>query len=546
MNLNALHGFGRYTRFIARRERLSGLLWLVGLVFVTAAVTAMYPSIFGTDAELLGLGYMLETPGMAAIMGPAYGLRPGIITPTMLMAQEMLLWLFLVVAVMNIFFINRLTRRDEERGRLEMLRGLPLGRLTNAASALFSAFILNMAVSVAMTAALTAVNAPGTTLAGALSFSLAIGILGFFFAAIALLAAQLSSTERGASALAFLIMGALYLIRAAADASYAANGGSDTFLACVSPMGLGLRVFSFYENNFWPLLIIFIEAAVIAAAALFICSRRDLGEGIVPARKGRVNAPAWMLSPLGLIWRLSRGGFIAWFAAFLALGLSYGTVLGDLDSFLGSNDTFSQIIIAGMAEGVKATMAEGYVAMVFMLMSIVASVPVIGAVTKAVSEERRGRMEQIYGRAVSRAGIFLSCIAVAVAESLAMPLAIALGAYAVSAGLGIIPPAMYFKAALVYAPAMLAFAGLAALLAGLWPRLKSLIWVYLGYSLFVLWLGRVLKLPDFFAKLTPYGHIAQIPVQEFKALPLIILSAIAVALAAAGVIGYGKRDIGAS
>jgi len=42
---------------------------------------------------------------------------------------------------MNIFFINRYTRQDEELGRQELLIALPIGRLTDSAVMIFLSFI---------------------------------------------------------------------------------------------------------------------------------------------------------------------------------------------------------------------------------------------------------------------------------------------------------------------------------------------------------------------------------------------------------------------
>lgn len=85
--------------------------------------------------------------------------------------------------------------------------------------------------------------------------------------------------------------------------------------------------------------------------------------------------------------------------------------------------------------------------------------------------------------------------------------------------------------------------GLAVLLIGFIPKLSSLTWAYLGYSFFVVYLGDMLQLPDWLAKLSPFGHIPQVPIEEVRLSTMVILIIIAILSIVAGFIGYNKRDI---
>ena len=88
-----------------------------------------------------------------------------------------------------------------------------------------------------------------------------------------------------------------------------------------------------------------------------------------------------------------------------------------------------------------------------------------------------------------------------------------------------------------------AAASLSVLAAGFAPKLKSVVWGVFGYSIFVSYLGRLLKFPEIMEKLTPFGYIAQMPIQEFKLLPVAVFSVMAIVFIGAGLIGYRKRDI---
>ena len=50
--------------------------------------------------------------------------------------------------------------------------------------------------------------------------------------------------------------------------------------------------------------------------AYALAAHRDQGAGLIPARPGSPRAGPWLRGPLGLAWRLQRGGLAGW-----ALGL---------------------------------------------------------------------------------------------------------------------------------------------------------------------------------------------------------------------------------
>ena len=530
--MTSVYGLSRYSRFIVRRERVVSLIWIVCMVGFSAVFAAMYPSLFPTKTDMLTMAATMDTPAMVAMMGPVYGLEK--INPAIIMAQECLIWTMIPAAVMNIFFVNRHTRRDEERGRLEIFRALPVGRLTNAASAIGCAFLLNLVISLLTAAGLLAVNIEGTTAAGAFVYGFSVGAVGFFFAALTLLTAQLFTTSRGTLGWAFAALGAFYILRASGDMA-------ENALAYISPLGLGLRVFAFYEDNFLPVAVLLAEAAVIGAAALAVCAKRDIGEGVVPARPGRKNASRFLRTPMGLAWRLLRGNAFAWAAAAFMLGAAYGSVVGEMDRFLESNAMMKQMLEAG---GAGNSLIDNFVAMICSVMSMIVAIPVISAVMKIRAEEKRGRLEQIFSKAVPRGKMFGCYILIAFLESAAMLFLLALGLYAASAPTGLLQAGTVFKAAFVYLPAQWAMIGLSALLAGLLPRLTALIWAMFAYSFLMVYFGRLLDLPEWCAKLSPFGNIPQLPVQAFNAAPPAVLIVIAAALTMIGLKAFGRRDIG--
>ena len=106
-----------------------------------------------------------------------------------------------------------------------------------------------------------------------------------------------------------------------------------------------------------------------------------------------------------------------------------------------------------------------------------------------------------------------------------------------------IPLGTYVGASFVYLPAVLIMIGVALVFIGFLPSFASIIWVYLGFSFFVVYLGELLQLPDWVAKLTPYGHIPGIPLEDVNYWLLALLVAIAIALSVLGAAGFRRRDL---
>ncbi len=520
-----------YLNFIIRRERIMSSVWLAALTVSAWLLAAIYPTLFPDEISTQGMLATLNNPSMIAMMGPVYGLDS--MTPAIILAQNCLIWFAIVVIVMNIFFVNRHTRADEELGRQEMLIALPIGRLSISLSMITLSFILNITVAVLIALFTLIANIEGANLIGALTYGLSIGMQGFLFAMLTLLSAQLFSTTRTTMGVAFALMGVFYMLRAYGDIN-------ENLMSYISPIGLGLKVEAFYSNNFIPVIILFAEAVVIAAAALWINTRRDVGMGVFPARKGKAYASKYLQTPIGFVWRLLRGSFWAWAAGIFVIAASYGSVIGELDNFIRGNDAIKQILEGTLG---ASTLIDSYIALLGYLMALLISIPLINCINRFCTEEKRGRLEQIIATSVSRKTVFGSFILIATLESIILSLFSVLGLYATTYSSELVTFATLTKATFVYLPALFLMFSLSVFLVGLLPKLRSLVWIVFGYSLITFYFGRFFSISEIALKLSPFDNIPQLPVQEFSVIPLIVTCIIAIGLCVMGIIGVGKRDI---
>src|SRR5262249_5107199 len=140
--------------------------------------------------------------------GPGYGLTN--YTFGAMTANELLPMTALVVALMNIFLVVRHTRAEEESERAELVRATAVGRLAPTTAAPCAVVAAALALGALLTLGLPA-SLPELSTKGSSAFAAAVVGVGFVFAAVALLAAQVAASARGALGLSSMVLGAWYL-----------------------------------------------------------------------------------------------------------------------------------------------------------------------------------------------------------------------------------------------------------------------------------------------------------------------------------------------
>ena len=119
-----------------------------------------------------------------------------------------------LVALMSIFMLGRLTRGEEEAGRLEVVRSLPVGIHANTLAAALTVAAMNLAVGVLTAAVLIAQGLPA---AGSVVFGVSFILVGLVFGGVALLVAQVTESTRVVYGAAGAVLGAAFVVRAIGD-----------------------------------------------------------------------------------------------------------------------------------------------------------------------------------------------------------------------------------------------------------------------------------------------------------------------------------------
>lgn len=533
MTRHLFDGTGTLIRFVLRRDRLRLPIWLVSFAAISAIVALAFVGLYQNAEERQAMAETMRNPAMTAMVGPGYGLDN--YTVGAMTAHEMLLMTAVVVGLMNILLVIRHTRTDEEDGRIELVRSLPVGRLSNLSSTLLVMAGANIVLALLTAFSLVALGIESVDLQGSLVYGFALGAAGLVFAGVAAVCAQLSPNARNALGLSIAILLLAYMVRAIGDVT-------NETLSWLSPLGWILRSEAYVNNYWWPILLTFAGALLLLALALYLNSIRDLGSGFLPSRAGKAKAARSLLSPFGLVFRLQRTGFIAWSAGLLLIGASYGSVLGDLESFFEDIDLMQQMIV--QSEGFSLT--EQFIPVLMAVMAILGTIPVLMAVLKLKTEEKNDRLEHILSRSVSRNHVLGSYLTMAVLTGFVMLSLAALGLGLVGNAMmeEQLPLGMFYGSALAYLPAMFAMVGVAVLLLGWAPNLTGAVWLYLAFSFFVIYLGGLFQFPEWVGKLTPFGYVSEIPIEEMNYLNAAMLTVVAIILTAVGITGFNRRDIG--
>ena len=167
---------------------------------------------------------------------------------------------------------------------------------------------------------------------------------------------------------------------------------------------------SIYQNNDWrPLLWMFLFGLICAALAATLNWRRDLGAGFLATRQGRRTASPFLAGPATLLWRESRMVLLAWTVGNLVLGAAYGSIFNTIGDLAKSNPMIKQLLGASALAAANRVIVKNFIAVLAIVIVVVALIPAVQTMLKLVSDENKGYLHQLYATATSRWHVWASC-----------------------------------------------------------------------------------------------------------------------------------------
>lgn len=530
-----LAGTGLMARLGLRRGRWFWLLWVLALWAVMPATVSAYATLIpDPQTGAATVAALAANPTMRAMLGPPFDL---------LTAGGFTMWrvgTFAAgaAAMMGALGVIRATRAEEEDGRIELLRSGAIGRHAPLAGAL----VVALGACGVLAALITLSMATGAPpVAGALATGLGIGLTGALGAGLGAVTAQLTESARTARGLALSTIGVAYLVRALADGSPADSALAS--LSRLSPLQWAALSRPYAGERWWYLLLLAVLAGLLIAAAVAVENRRDLGAGIRAARPGPAHGPASLSGVSGLVRRLERGTVLGWALGTILFAAVIGSLAGTVDQMLTDNPQIAELF-RRMGGGGQELRDAFYVAMLGLL-SVALAFFAAQLITQLRREEELGHVELMLSTATSRTQVVWAHLVPAlVAPTVVLVLSAA--ALGLPQAISTQDPALLLRlagAGAALAPALWLVVGLAVALLGWVPRLTGLVWLVLGWSLFVTWVGALLGLPQALVDATPFAPLPHLPVDELTWAPILLETALAAGLVAAGVLGWRRRDI---
>ena len=530
----SLAGTARLARLALRRDRVRIPVWALSLGGFIAYFGAVMPVVYPEPELLQARAAIMLDPSGAFMTGPGYGLDN--YTFGTMLANEILGMLAIGSALMSIFLVVRHTRTEEETGRSELIRANVVGRYSQLTAALFDVVVANAAVALVLWAALAG---NGFAAADSLAFALGVAVVGLVFGAVAVVTAQVAEHSRTAAGGAGAVLGLAYVLRGVGDAQEL--GGS--VLSWLSPIGWIQQTRAFADLRWWPLLLGIALALVLLPVAYALAGRRDVGAGLIAARRGRPDARPRLLSPFGLAFRLERGSLYGWATGLAVFALLTGSMGEGIVESFEAQPQLAELFGAGSEGDILRVTMGAMLAFFAMAVAVYAVI----AVNHLRREEGEGRTGAVLGTAISRPAWIGSTLAVTAVNSTLLLLVSGFGlgvGLAASAGQTAEIVWDFTVAPLVHLPVVLAFAGLAAIAYGI-GRGTWWVWVLVVGSIIVGMYGSVFGIDRSIIEASPFWLPPRLPAEAFALAPLAGLSAVAAGLLTLGTWLFGRRDLAA-
>lgn len=483
-----------------RRDRVQLTMWIVGTAALAYLSYVGVAESFGSEQERAALiATALANPVILLFRGLPSGTEQSAVMVFLIFP-----WLAMLAAFMSSFLAVRHTRGEEESGRAELVSATAAGRTAPIAATALHGLLANalLAASTAAAFLLAGSDAEGSALVG-----VAAGSVGVVFLGVGLFAAQLMRTSRAANAASVWILLASFVLCGIGNAIGTPDDDltrmQSSWLTWLSPFGWGENTRAFDENIWWPVVLCLAVGLALGGVSIALTAARDLGGSFIAERHGRTTAPASLSTPLGLVWRLTRGSIAGWAVGGLLVGVLSTTLAGVVEEIGADNPAIEQVLAQISGGG---SLEQATVTTFFTMLGILAACCSVQIVCRARQEEAHGTAEPVLATVVGRVRWLTGYLVVAIAGLVAVVLAgIAgslVGVVAQNGDDQLVTTVLVTGAGQVAAASV--FLALTALVFVVAPRLT----IPLGWTLVVVGMviglfGPIFGLPEWFTNLSP-------------------------------------------
>jgi ABC-2 type transport system permease protein len=486
-------------------------------VYTTAASREAFARGFGTNP---GLRLLYGEPHSVATVSGYTAWRVGGV-------------LAIAAAAFGLLASVRALRGEEEAGRAELTLAGIVSRRTAYLSAMAAIGAATLILWAAEFAGFAVARLP---IAGSAYLALATVSVIPVIAGAGAVASQLAPTRRMALEIGGGAVALFFLLRVIADTVAGAG-----WLRWLTPLGWAEEMRPFAGPRPVVLLLPIVASALLLLIAERLGATRDLGSGLLPER-GRGTSLRLLSSPAAQALRSQRDSLIAWAGSFAVFAFILGVVSSSVSS-------------SGIPAGVDREIAKlgagsilspsGYLALIFFFYVLGVSLFVCAQLGSARREEAGQQLETLLALPVGRTGWLTGRLLLSAGAAVVISLLSGLLTWAgVAAGGTSVPLGQMLEAGANCLPVAMLFLGVAALAYAAAPRAAAAI----SYGLLVLtflWqaVGALLGAPSCLAGLTPFGHVALVPAEPFRATAAAVMIGTGVVAAAVGLAVFRRRDL---
>lgn len=509
-------------RLAIRRDRIKLSVWLFSIAILVTAVTAAMSDFLPTQEEIVKQVIIrAESPAMRVFDAPASGASVGAFT---MMRGSILIAVLTVL--MSMQTVIRHTRQNEETGRAELIASTAVGKYASVTAALTVVVFANLLLSILIALAMISNGLP---VQGALAAGSAFAGVGITFSAVAAITSQLSQSTRGATGLGTVMLGFAFLLSSIGNVLGEFNRNTfkveSASIVRFTPWGWFQQVHAFHENNWWILALFIAAFFCLVLVAFYLIHHRDVGMGILPARRGPAFASKSLLSPVGLAWRLQRGLIFGWLIAMAVFGTLIGAISNEIKEMISVTENAQLAELLGGTSAMITTIVASFIAF---LGSFIAIYFVL-ALLRLRHEESDGYVEAILAAAVSRTKWLMSHVICTFFGGVSILFVLAFGA-SLTAGrtTGDTKEMLLalLEATFLQGPAILVLGSFVIFLIGIFPKgavsisIAAVVFSLIAGPMF----GTMLNLPEFIQNISPFTHTQVGSVQWSSIISLLMIA----------------------
>jgi ABC-2 type transport system permease protein len=306
---------------------------------------------------------------------------------------------------------------------------------------------------------------------------------------------------------------------------------SGSALSWFSPIAWAQQMRPFVGLRWWPFALLVVLTVGLMVAAAVLEGRRQYDAGNIPSTGESPNAHP-IKSVLGLHLTLQRGQTVGWTVGLFLGGLAFGSMTKSLLDAAKENELIQRVLLQQGTDSVYTTMTQ--------FLAAAATAYVVGTVMRVHGDEEKGLGEPVLAGAVSRWRWLITAVTAAVLGATVLMFFAGLG-NGLGAGITLGEPETILRltlAGLAFVPAMAVLAGVAAFAVAV--RRPWIGWLAVTFVVTSLYLGALLRLPQWLIDLSPVGRTT-VPTSVPVVAMTVMVAAAAALTALAGWI-YRIRD----